>query len=135
MSDALMNISPVDGRYESYTRPLRQIMSEFGLIKYRVDVMVRYVLALGAHADIPMQLDQAEAKALEGIIHAFVQEDAFSIKQLETKGWNGILATNHDVKSCELWLRWKFGRSASADSWNGSISDARRKTSTTSPTG
>jgi adenylosuccinate lyase len=110
MSDALMNISPVDGRYERYTRPLRQIMSEFGLIKYRVDVMVRYVLALGAHADIPLQLDQAEAKALEGIIQAFVQEDAFSIKQLETKGWNGILATNHDVKSCELWLRWKFGQ-------------------------
>ena len=24
------------GRYERYTRPLRQIMSEFGLIKYRV---------------------------------------------------------------------------------------------------
>jgi adenylosuccinate lyase len=37
MSDALMNISPVDGRYERYTRPLRQIMSEFGLIKYRVE--------------------------------------------------------------------------------------------------
>jgi len=54
MSDALMNISPVDGRYERHTRPLRQIMSEFGLIKYRVDVMVRYVLALGAHADIPL---------------------------------------------------------------------------------
>jgi adenylosuccinate lyase len=110
MSDALMNISPVDGRYERYTKPLRSIMSEFGLIKYRVDVMVRYVLALGAHADIPLRLDQAEAKALEGIIHAFEQEDAVSIKQLETKGWNGILATNHDVKSCELWLRWKFGQ-------------------------
>lgn len=109
MSDALMNISPVDGRYERYTRPLRQIMSEFGLIKYRVEVMVRYVLALGAHAGIPLQLDQAGARALEGIIQAFGQEDALAIKQLETKGWNGILATNHDVKSCELWLRWKFG--------------------------
>jgi adenylosuccinate lyase len=110
MSDALMNISPVDGRYERHTRPLRQIMSEFGLIKYRVEVMVRYVLALGAHADIPLKLDQAEAKAVEGIIHAFAPEDAVSIKQLETQGWNGILATNHDVKSCELWLRWKFGQ-------------------------
>lgn len=105
-----MNISPIDGRYERYTRPLRQIMSEFGLIKYRVEVMVRYVLALGAHADIPLQLDKAGPKALEGVIDAFAQEDALSIKQLETKGWNGILATNHDVKSCELWLRWKFGQ-------------------------
>src|SRR3977135_3238617 len=90
-----MNTSPVDGRYERYTSPLRPIMSEFGLIKYRVEVMVRYVLALGAHADIPLQLGQAEARA---------------IKQLETKGWNGILATNHDVKSCELWLRSQFAQ-------------------------
>ncbi len=71
---------------------------------------MRYVLALGAHADIPLQLDQAQVKALEGIIQAFAQEDALSIKQLETKGWNGILATNHDLKSYELWLRWKFGQ-------------------------
>jgi adenylosuccinate lyase len=108
MLDTLMNISPVDGRYERYTRPLRQIMSEFGLIKYRVETMVRYILALGAHADIPLQLDQDKARALEGIIDAFTQQDALSIKELEAKGWNGILATNHDVKSCELWLRWKL---------------------------
>ncbi len=108
MSDTLMNISPVDGRYERYTKPLRGIMSEFGLIKYRVEVMVRYVLALGAHPDVPLKLDPAGVKALESIIDAFGPEDAAAIKQLESKGWNGILATNHDVKSCELWLRWKF---------------------------
>ncbi len=108
MSDTLMNISPVDGRYERYTKPLRQIMSEYGLIKYRVEVMVRYVLALGAQADIPLQLGKADTEKLEGILRAFAPEDAAAIKQLETKGWNGILATNHDVKSCELWLRWKF---------------------------
>jgi adenylosuccinate lyase len=108
MSDALMNISPVDGRYERYTRPLREIMSEYGLIKYRVEVMVRYVLALGAHADVPLQIDQAGVTALENVLRAFTQDDALAIKQLETRGWNGILATNHDLKSCELWLRWKF---------------------------
>lgn len=110
MSDALLNISPVDGRYERYTRPLREIMSEFGLIRYRVDVMVRYVKALSAHADIPLELDHSEIKSLEGIVQAFAQEDARSIKEIETKGWNGILPTNHDLKSCELWLRWKFGQ-------------------------
>ncbi|MGY4167548.1 adenylosuccinate lyase [Bradyrhizobium sp. USDA 4529] len=108
MSDPLMNISPIDGRYERYTKPLRLIMSEFGLIKCRIEVMVRYVMALGAHADIPLQLDPAETAALEGIVHAFGSDDAYSIKQLETKGWNGIAATKHDVKSCELWLRWKL---------------------------
>jgi adenylosuccinate lyase len=70
--------------------------------------MVRYVLALGAQADIPLQLGKADTEKLEGILRAFAPEDAAAIKQLETKGWNGILATNHDVKSCELWLRWKF---------------------------
>src|SRR3954463_4025696 len=91
MSDTLMNISPVDGRYERYTKPLRPIMSEFGLIKYRVEVMVRYVLALGAQPDIPLQLRPADAEKLEGILRAFAPEDAAAIKQLETKGWNGIL--------------------------------------------
>ncbi len=64
--------------------------------------------ALGAHPDVPLKLDPAGVKALESIIDAFGPEDAAAIKQLESKGWNGILATNHDVKSCELWLRWKF---------------------------
>ncbi|WP_210188506.1 adenylosuccinate lyase [Bradyrhizobium sp. Gha] len=105
-----MNISPVDGRYERYTKPLRPIMSEFGLIKYRIDVMVRYFLALGQHDGIPLQLGQADVEALESIIHAFAHDDAASIKQLETSGWNGIPATNHDLKSCELWLRWKFNQ-------------------------
>jgi hypothetical protein len=56
------------------TTSLREGFKQAGLVEGK-----NYVLALGAHADIPLQLDQAEAKALEGIIHAFVQEDAFSI--------------------------------------------------------
>lgn len=108
MSENLMNVSPVDGRYARYTEPLRPIMSEFGLIRYRVEVMGRYVLALGAQPDIPLKLEQAQSRAIEEMIASFHSGDAASIKQLETVGWNGVPATNHDVKSCELWLRWKF---------------------------
>jgi len=57
---------------------------------------------------VEMGLAQADIEALEGIVRAFRHEDAISIKQLETKGWDGILATNHDLRSCELWLRRKF---------------------------
>ncbi len=40
---ALSAISPVDGRYGSKTKALRPIFSEFGLIKYRVTVEVRWL--------------------------------------------------------------------------------------------
>lgn len=104
----MMSISPIDGRYTRYTSPLRLIASEFGLIKYRVEVMVLYVLALSHESAVPCKLPAGAAKKLADIYRKFTYEDAEAIKQLETKGWNSILATNHDVKSCELWLRWKF---------------------------
>ena len=45
---ALTAISPVDGRYGSKTTELREIFSEYGLIKYRVTVEVRWLQALAA---------------------------------------------------------------------------------------
>ena len=46
----LTAISPVDGRYDSKTAPLREIASEYGLIRYRVAVEVRWLQALAARA-------------------------------------------------------------------------------------
>ncbi len=108
MSDALLNISPIDGRYARYTNPLRLIASEFGLIRYRIEVMVTFVFALASESSVPVVMTERETSDLLRISRKFTVEDAESIKQLETKGWNGIRPTNHDVKSCELWLRWKF---------------------------
>ena len=108
MTEALMAISPVDGRYARYTAPLRSIVSEYGLIKYRVEVMVQYLIALIDLDDLGINYDKDPGHDLMGILHVFTAEDASAIKQIETKGWNGIAATNHDVKSCELWLRWKI---------------------------
>ncbi len=107
MTDTLMVISPVDGRYARYTAPLRAITSEYGLIRYRVQEMVYYLLALIDCSELAITKERDPGTELLNILHGFTPEDAFCIKQLETKGWNGILATNHDVKSCELWLRWK----------------------------
>lgn len=48
----LTAVSPVDGRYGSKTRDLRPIFSEFGLIRYRVLVEVRWLRALADHPGI-----------------------------------------------------------------------------------
>ena len=53
-------ISPVDGRYGSKTAALRPIFSEFGLIRHRVIVEVRWLQALANHPGI------AEVPALGG---------------------------------------------------------------------
>ena len=49
----LTAVSPVDGRYGSKTEDLRPIFSEFGLIRHRVLVEVRWLQALAAHPEIP----------------------------------------------------------------------------------
>jgi adenylosuccinate lyase len=49
---SLTAVSPVDGRYARKTEDLRPIFSEFGLIRHRVLVEVRWLQALAAHPDI-----------------------------------------------------------------------------------
>jgi len=44
----LTAISPVDGRYGSKTAAFRDLFSEFGLIKHRVLVEVRWFQALAS---------------------------------------------------------------------------------------
>ncbi|MCU7856969.1 MAG: adenylosuccinate lyase, partial [Candidatus Thiodiazotropha sp. (ex Lucinoma borealis)] len=49
---SLTAVSPIDGRYGSKSADLRPIFSEFGLIRHRVLVEVRWLQALAAHNDI-----------------------------------------------------------------------------------
>ena len=46
--DSLLAISPLDGRYKNKLDDLRPIVSEFGLIKSRVHVEIRWLEALAA---------------------------------------------------------------------------------------
>ena len=100
---ALSAISPVDGRYGSKVKSLRPIFSEFGLIKYRVTVEVRWLQKLAATnaiAEVPAFSAQAN-DLLEGIVANFSEEDALSIKNIEA-------TTNHDVKAVEYFLKEKI---------------------------
>lgn len=100
---ALSAISPVDGRYGSKVTMLRPIFSEFGLIKYRVTVEVRWLQKLAATAaiaEVPAFSDQAMS-TLNNIVINFSEEDALCIKKIEA-------TTNHDVKAVEHFLKEKI---------------------------
>ncbi|MBL6752454.1 MAG: adenylosuccinate lyase [Nevskia sp.] len=100
---SLTALSPIDGRYADKTYGLRPIFSEFGLIRYRVQVEARWLLALAAHPGIPeVKALSPEATArLQGIADNFDVQDAHRVKIIEE-------TTNHDVKAVEYYLKEKI---------------------------
>ena len=100
--DNLTSISPIDGRYSDKTSPLKAIFSEFGLIKYRLLVEVRWLEAMSNNqliSEVPKFSPQSNA-ALMAIADNFSLEDAKSIKEIER-------TTNHDVKAVEYFIKEK----------------------------
>lgn len=97
---SLTAISPVDGRYGNKVEGLRRLVSEFGLIRNRVEVEVRWLHALAAHPGIPevARFGEAEKQRLEQLIQDFGLEQASRVKEIE-------LTTNHDVKAVEYFLK------------------------------
>ncbi|MDR6982469.1 adenylosuccinate lyase [Rheinheimera pacifica] len=105
--NALTAISPVDGRYGSKTVDLRNYFSEFGLIKYRVMVEVRWLQQLAATtqiAEVPALSAQANL-VLNNIVDNFSLSDAERVKEIER-------TTNHDVKAVEYLLKEKVAANA-----------------------
>lgn len=105
--NALTAISPVDGRYGSKTQELRHYFSEFGLIKYRVMVEVRWLQKLAATAaiaEVP-QLSATANSVLNEIVDNFSVADAQRVKDIER-------TTNHDVKAVEYLLKEKVAANA-----------------------
>ncbi|WP_423807672.1 adenylosuccinate lyase [Photobacterium damselae] len=102
---ALTAVSPVDGRYGSKTSVLRSIFSEFGLLKYRTIVEIRWLQKLAAtDAIVEVPAFSAEANAYLDLIAAeFSEEDALRIKEIER-------TTNHDVKAVEYFLKEKVAQ-------------------------
>ena len=102
MSNALLAVTPVDGRYQSKTAMLGPYFSEFALIKYRVRVEIEYFIAM-AESGLP-QLSGVSADlfpTLRKIYQDFSVEDAQRIKDIEK-------VTNHDVKAVEYFIKEAF---------------------------
>jgi adenylosuccinate lyase len=105
----LSALSPLDGRYHKQLEPLRAFFSEAALIRYRVTVEIRWLLALAAEPAIAeiTPFSKATNSALERIIETFSEEDAGQVKAIEAE-------INHDVKAIEYWLKRRLAGNAEA---------------------
>ena len=100
---ALTAISPIDGRYADKTAELRPIFSEYGLIRHRVLVEIRWLQALTRYPGIleaPL-LSEHAIGILGGLVANFNPADAQRVKNIER-------VTNHDVKAVEYLLKEKI---------------------------
>lgn len=97
---ALTAISPVDGRYGGKTSPLRPFFSEYGLIKSRVIVEIRWLLFLSRNPDIAEvgPFSDEATRLLDAVVENFDLEQAMRIKEIER-------TTNHDVKAVEYFIK------------------------------
>ena len=100
----LKALSPVDGRYFEKVNDLRDIFSEYGLIRYRVLVEIRWLQCLADEPDVPELAPPSSVMKdrLNHIIDDFSIDDAERVKKIEA-------TTNHDVKAVEYFIREKLG--------------------------
>ncbi len=104
---SLSALSPIDGRYADKTWDLREVFSEYGLMRYRVTVEVRWLQALAADEGIPEvpNLSYEATQVLNRIIEDFDEAEAQRVKAIED-------TTNHDVKAIEYYLKQKIENNA-----------------------
>jgi adenylosuccinate lyase len=101
-------LSPLDGRYASDMRPLREHFSEFAFLRERIRVEVEYLLALSRDAHLARSITDAEEKVLRGVVAGLTPREAQQIKAIES-------TTRHDVKALEYYLRRKLASTSLAD--------------------
>ena len=97
---SLTAVAPIDGRYAAKTDTLRNVFSEFGLIKYRVLVEVRWLQKLASCSEIKEvpSLSNAANVLLNNLVNEFSIDQAERIKEIER-------TTNHDVKAVEYLIK------------------------------
>lgn len=103
----LRALSPADGRYADKVGGLRDILSEYGLIRYRVLVEVRWLQWMADEPTITeiSPLSSVMKDVLNNIVDGFTTDDAERVKAIEA-------TTNHDVKAVEYFIREKLGTGA-----------------------
>ena len=112
-SENLLSISPLDGRYNKSASDLRAITSEFGLIKNRVIIEIKWFMHLSSNSKIKElpKLNIKEITYLNDLIRNFDIIDAKRVKSIENK-------TNHDVKAVEYFLKEKFKKHKKLDKYS-----------------
>ena len=96
----LTAITSVDGRYHNKTKQFGAIFSEYGLIKHRLLVELKWLIHLSQTNGIDevSQLDQKDIDWVMSIYDNFTPEEAQKVKDIEA-------TTNHDVKAIEYYIK------------------------------
>src|SRR3989344_9359554 len=113
--EPLTAVSSIDGRYHEVSSALSEYMSEYALIRARVRVECEYLIALSETKGVGLRALTAEEKKLLADLADIFVEDARIVKQIEKEGYEGIPATNHDVKAVEYFLKSRLVKSSIAD--------------------
>ena len=112
--EPLTAISSIDGRYRDISSALLEHFSEFGLIRKRLFVECEYLIALSG-AGVGMRKLGKEEKTILQQLSQISTEEAHVVKKIEKEGYEGIPATNHDVKAVEYFLKMKLAKTSLAD--------------------
>lgn len=96
----LTALSPLDGRYGVQVESLRNLFSEYGLMKFRIKVELEWLKMLAAEPGIEevAPFSEATIREIDEVIANFAVEHGEEIKAIEAR-------TNHDVKAIEYWLK------------------------------
>lgn len=93
-------LTPLDGRYATKSRSLALLCSEYGLMRFRVQVEIKWLQQLAACPDIvevpPLSAQQRQQ--LDAIYTDFSLEDGEKVKEIESN-------INHDVKAIEYFIK------------------------------
>jgi adenylosuccinate lyase len=99
----LSAISPIDGRYFEVVKPLTPYFSEYGLMRYRLQIEIEYFISLSATIGELEDFPVHKLGDIRRIYKNFNEEQAASIKEIEK-------TTNHDVKAVEYYIKKEFDR-------------------------
>jgi adenylosuccinate lyase len=107
----LTSISPIDGRYAKYTKPLEPYFSEAASTKYKMIMECEYLIALSEMAEVGLgKFNSKEKTLLRNLYNKFSLSDAKIISDIELNGYKNIKATNHDFKAIEYFIKEKFAK-------------------------
>jgi adenylosuccinate lyase len=94
-------ISPIDGRYFKSVESLAQYFSEYGLIRYRIQIEIEYLIAMSAAVPELTDFPVNKLNDLRKIYKEFTEQNANEVKEIEK-------STNHDVKAVEYFIKKRF---------------------------
>lgn len=101
MSENILAISPIDGRYKDLTLPLQKYFSEYALFKYRLKIEIEYFISLCNTIPELISFPKNKFEILRKVYIDFSIKDCLKIKNIENK-------TKHDVKALEYFIQEKF---------------------------